>query len=104
MANPVSQQRRPHKRKNGALLAAAGFGNGQHALDKKPTVIGVRAMRGAAPDDRMTERSFGSVVGGLDAWRRDEGPGNRRLHGGIQGDQAATGFGRAVTRAEQTLR
>ena len=99
MANPVSKQRRPHKRKNGALLAATGFGNGQHALDKKPTVIGVRAMRGAAPDYRMTERSFGSVVGGLDAWRRDEGP-----EGGIQGDQAATGFGRAVTRAEQTLR
>ncbi len=54
------------------MLTPTGFGDGQHALDKQPPVLGLRPMRGAPPDNWVAERALGGVIGGFDAGSGDE--------------------------------
>ncbi len=51
----------------GPFLQATGFHDGQDARDKGTAPGGVRAIRQAPPDDRVTERALGTVVGGFHA-------------------------------------
>jgi hypothetical protein len=65
LTGPISHKGLAQEVEDGALLLAAGFNDGQDAFDKATTVVGLSAMRGAPPDNRVTQGALGAVVGGL---------------------------------------
>ena len=65
MTGAISDERIAQKVKDRPLLLATGFNHRQDAFDKAAAQIRLGAMRGATPDDRMTQRAFGTVVGRL---------------------------------------
>jgi hypothetical protein len=74
LTGTISDERIAQKVKNRALLLATGFNHGQDVLDKPAAIIGLGTMRGAAPNYGVTQRAFGTVVGGLKTRDRDEAP------------------------------
>jgi hypothetical protein len=74
LTGAISDERITQKAEDGALLLATGFHYGQDALNKPAAVIGLSAMRGAPPEDRMTPGTFGTVVGVLKTRDWDEAP------------------------------
>ena len=57
-----------------ACLKTAGLNDGQHAFDEEAALHALSAERRLPPDHCMTKRSFGSVVGRLDAFVVNERP------------------------------
>ena len=84
--------------KDGAMLETTGFGDSQEALNEERTMVGLSAVGHARPQDGMTERSLGDVMGGFEARRGDKAP-----QGDVQGQQVTTGLCRAGATAEHTF-
>ena len=57
-----------------AFLKPAGLNDGQHAFDEEAALHALSAERRLPPDHCMTKRSFGGVVGRLDAFVVNERP------------------------------
>ena len=57
-----------------AVLASAGFDDGEQSFDESAAGRGLRAEREFSPDDGVPQRLLGGVVGRLDAGDIDEGP------------------------------
>ena len=84
--------------KDGAALETARFGDRQDTLDEERAMVGLSAVRHTPPQDGMTERPFGNVMGRFDAGGGDEAP-----QGDVQGQQMTTGLCRGGARAEGTF-
>ena len=74
MASTVSHQCLAEEIENRTLLLAAGFDHRQNTFDKAAAMIGLRAMRSAPPDHRVTQGAFGAVVGWFETGDGDEAP------------------------------
>jgi hypothetical protein len=80
LTHPVSDEGIPHEVKDRPLLLATGFSHRQDPFNKTAARIRLGAMRGASPDNRMTQRAFGTVVGRFEARHRSASAASRRRH------------------------
>jgi hypothetical protein len=74
LAVSISQQGGTQEVKDRALLLATGFNHGQDTFDKAAASIRLSTMGITPPDNGMTQRAFGVVVGWFKAGNRCKAP------------------------------
>jgi transposase InsO family protein len=74
LTGPVSDEGIAQKVKDRALLLATGFNYGQDAFNKAAAALRLGTMGAMPPDNRVTQRAFGTIVGRLKAGYGYESP------------------------------